>query len=166
MRPNPSCRKCDAEYTRDYRIKNPVKVAEYRKKYFKENPNYSTEWKKANAKRVRCLARERYKARREIILERKRKVRRETPRDLSDLYVGRRNRRRAYYDKTQATCISAFYRNRIKGSTVDHIIPLINDNVCGLHAIQNLQYLSSSENSIKAASFDGTYDNNGWRKYL
>ena len=59
--------------------------------------------------------------------------------------------------------IKKIYLNR-NGLTVDHIIPLINRDICGLHVPWNLNYLSSEENSKKNNSFDYTYDNNGWKK--
>lgn len=46
---------------------------------------------------------------------------------------------------------------------VDHIIPLINEEVCGLNVPWNLQILSETDNKIKGNSFDGTYENDSWR---
>jgi len=49
--------------------------------------------------------------------------------------------------------IEEFYLNRADGMHVDHIIPLKNDKVCGLHVLWNLQYLTPSENSAKKNKF-------------
>jgi len=45
--------------------------------------------------------------------------------------------------------IKEFFINCPIGYAVDHIVPLQGVNVSGLHVLNNLQYLTKSENSIK-----------------
>lgn len=59
--------------------------------------------------------------------------------------------------------ITEIYNNCPIGFEVDHIIPLNNPNVTGLHVEFNLQYLSKEDNILKSNKFDGTYDNNSWK---
>lgn len=76
----------------------------------------------------------------------------------------RKNRKRTatlpYVDKKE---LKKIYMNCPQGYTVDHIIPLKHDLVCGLEVPWNLQYLTMSDNCKKHNKFDGTYENNSWR---
>lgn len=49
------------------------------------------------------------------------------------------------------TAITQFYNSCPKTHEVDHIVPLAGDNACGLHVLENLQYLPKSENRAKGA---------------
>lgn len=59
--------------------------------------------------------------------------------------------------------IKQVYLSRPENMAIDHIIPLVNENVSGLHVPWNLQYLTKSENSKKRNKFDFTFDNDSWQ---
>lgn len=63
--------------------------------------------------------------------------------------TARASRRRATPPWVDRRQIAAFYAATPEGMTVDHIVPLNGDAVCGLHVPWNLQYLSKSANSAK-----------------
>jgi hypothetical protein len=49
---------------------------------------------------------------------------------------------------------------------VDHILPLQNKDICGLHIPLNLQILTELENIQKHNKFDFTYANIGWKSKI
>ena len=50
--------------------------------------------------------------------------------------------------------LRAIYNARQEGEEIDHIVPLVNDRVCGLHVPWNLQRLVKDANRKKSNRFD------------
>ena len=67
-------------------------------------------------------------------------------------------RRAAKLQRTPAwadlEAIKQFYAECPKGYEVDHIVPLQGVNISGLHVLNNLQYLTKSENCKKNNKYD------------
>jgi hypothetical protein len=61
--------------------------------------------------------------------------------------------------------IENFYVNCPKGYHVDHIVPLQNKMVTGLHVLANLQYLTSEENIKKGNKFP-YYSEEFYKKFI
>lgn len=64
-----------------------------------------------------------------------------------------RERRPKWLTSEQIQEITRFYENRPAGCHVDHIIPLRGKGVCGLHVLENLQYLPATENLKKGNKY-------------
>lgn len=60
------------------------------------------------------------------------------------------------HQKIQALYQAAEYLSQTTKQSyhIDHVIPLVNDNVCGLHCLDNLQILLSKDNLSKGNKFD------------
>ncbi len=50
--------------------------------------------------------------------------------------------------------IAVFYDNCPEGYEVDHIVPLQGKKISGLHVLDNLQYLTPTENKMKSNAWD------------
>lgn len=75
-----------------------------------------------------------------------------------DKSIYKRRLRLAMPKWADKNAIREIYRNRPDGMHVDHIIPLRGENVCGLHVVNNLQYLPKEENMKKSNRFnDGNH---------
>lgn len=125
---------------------------------------YYHEKNAANPEQVRTRNREYYKNNREICLKSSRKWHRENPHKS----IQSRAKRRAFKQNASPPWLSPDHHKTIAdlywlakdlekvsgyGYHVDHIIPLNNEHVCGLHVPWNLQILPSDLNISKSNSF-------------
>jgi 5-methylcytosine-specific restriction endonuclease McrA len=175
-----TCCRC---YSKEYRIKNQQRVKETLAKYAKsckgkartKNWANTAKGKESSSKRnARFKSSEKY-------LE---YIKTDRYQKLKKLYYKngyfrkknkdpwyhslRRAKRRAINKQATPKWINQklfidFYKQSSDKFEVDHIIPLVNFLVCGLHVPWNLQILTKSENRSKGNKFDGTYHNESWR---
>ena len=98
-------------------------------------------WHKENPEKSASRAREQY--------------RKNSKRIIASVIARDKRVRQATPPWADMKAIKAFYEARPDGFHVDHIVPLRGKNICGLHVLENLQYLPASENCSKGNRFDG-----------
>jgi hypothetical protein len=152
-----AARKYYREYARKYRAAHPGKDKESCAKY------YASHREEAKARARAYYAKNKEKAR--ASQQRYEKEHLDLRRTISATHrAAKQNACPPWMSGDLMQELKQVYAWCPEGMEVDHIIPLQGENVCGLHVVCNLQYLTESENCSKRAKFDGTYDNEGWRK--
>ena len=192
MNPTKQCTKCNEikeliEFHKHKRSKDGIRSVckscrsiygkPYRKKYYEKNKEEQKEKSRKYSKEHRQFCREQNKEWRqknqEYIKESHQKYRQNNKGKIN----GWTNKRRAArlqaspkLTESQLFEIESFYIKaaRLTKETgikhhVDHILPIQGNGITGFHVPWNLQILTGPENSKKNNSFDGTYENEGWR---
>lgn len=162
-------RKVARENARKRYSKNPDKYRAISRKFREKNLEYcqekSREYKELNKDAINKRRRDRYAKNPEFYKEIRRNYYSKNSdlcREYARIY---RSENLKYYGKlncdrlkriTIATpkwanreIINLIYAKKPDGMHVDHIVPITNDIVCGLHCEQNLQYLTAKENISK-----------------
>lgn len=136
-----TCKKCGSTRRTSVKRKHPKTGEHYNtscctdchNKYTRES-GLMSKWQQSNKEHLREYQRNYYK----------------------DKYKGRngiyskRIKQRTFSSKKD---IIEFYNNCPKGYEVDHVVPLNGKNISGLHTIDNLQYLTISDNRKKSNKF-------------
>lgn len=147
---------------------SPEQKRIYEREYYKRNKARRNEtnkaWKAANKERLKEYWAKHYAKHRDKTLKKNAEWLKRNPKYAVYKTQKRRGKKYQATPKWADTKqIKDIYLNCPEGCHVDHIIPLCNENVCGLHVEYNLQYLSKKDNNRKKNSFDGTYSNESWR---
>jgi|ETNvirenome_6_85_1030632.scaffolds.fasta_scaffold25472_4 5-methylcytosine-specific restriction endonuclease McrA len=138
------------------RVRKRAYDLKYRSKNRQKLIAKTEEWRDRNRGKVNANSRKSYANNREAHLTRQKRWRQQNP----ETY--KRSQRAHIRQLKVATptwvdleAINAVYREaKEKGLAVDHIIPITNEQVCGLHVPWNLQLLTKQENSRKYNHFE------------
>lgn len=139
----------------DHRRANPDVIRRNNQQHYANNKErrkeIQREWNKANALHAQEYAKQYRKARASEI-----KAYRQANRDkaLNQANLRRARQLQSLPKWADRKALFDVYKNRPPGMHVDHIIPLVNDKVCGLHVANNLQYLTPEANMAKSNKFD------------
>lgn len=149
------------EYSRRWREKNPDKYRQVVQTCNGRRKDKARAWRLANAEKLRQaqiayrpIKNAKRRASREKALEYERRVRAEAPHKHREKKARRRARLAhaipRWLTKAQREEIRDWYALAAMATAeVDHVIPLLGANVCGLHVPWNLQLLTRSENAAK-----------------
>lgn len=168
-----ACMSCMRMYQKEYYERYPDRLRERGRQYYKNNREQciqqTRDWEKKNPGMKAKYDKEYYLRNREKVRKQARKNylsnRRERIENAQRWFAENKERRRPYMRHYQnarrrnmgrATPpwadldeLRKFYEDCPEGYEVDHIIPLKGKNVCGLHCVENLQYLTRSDNAAK-----------------
>lgn len=160
------CKQCKKELNSRNYIKNKDKIKARNRKWHKANPEKLAEINKRYRDNNKDVISKRFKKWRDSNLEHNLLKCREWKNDNREKIKEWRSNNKGLINhlnnkyraqKKNATPkwadlekIKEVYLNRKEGYEVDHIIPLQNDKVCGLHVHYNLQYLTVNENRTKS----------------
>lgn len=136
---------------KQWQLKNPEKVRAYTSRWRADNPEKARLWATEHPERVKEITQKWKKVNRAKVLETERLyIENNRGKIRAKIARYRANRSQATPSWVDHELVSFVYSECPPGWHVDHIYPLKGRNSCGLHVINNLQYLPASTNSSKS----------------
>jgi hypothetical protein len=148
----------------EHREEEIAQSVKWAKEHPKENVLHVVKWAKENPEKRKKIVNRWAKNNRQKCRDSGKRYRTNNPGKVRLRNLRSKTNRNLRIPNFGQETILEFYNNCPVGMVVDHILPLCGRKISGLHVIWNLQYLTSVENSIKNNKFDGTLENNSWRK--
>ena len=146
---DPVVKKKTAKQSKKWRLENKHKANENRKRWEKANPEkvkHSRQQYKTKNKEIIRLKRKEYNSREKIKVK-----------NISNNVARRAGLKKATPSWMPRSNLTDVYRkcaqmnkNSAQMYEVDHIVPLCNDIVCGLHVPWNLQIITRHQNRVKS----------------
>lgn len=152
---NGVCVACKLEFSRqeDQRIKNQLRTRRWKLANAERTKEINKRSREKHLDKYKQSSANYYQKNKEAI---KAKNKKHYENNKGDYFVRSKRRSVALNHRGfshERKAINEFYKNRPEGHHVDHIIPINHPDVCGLHCLANLQYLTAEENLAKGNSF-------------
>lgn len=135
-------------------LANRERVLAQVREYYEKNKAHL--WEKqqeryeAKREEITAKQRARYAANKPLMHERRRRYQQTHRAEVRALNAKRRAAQRQAVPRwADIAALKEFYVDCPPGYAVDHVYPITSDWVCGLHVVENLQYLTPAENSAK-----------------
>lgn len=138
-----------------YYSENREVILEQKKQHYSENRDSILAYKKKsyNSEKKRAYNQAYYDKKKELVKELAKTYRKNNKSKVNSINANNRAKKKkaspTWLTKQHKYEMQQIYLNCPEGMQVDHIIPLSNDIVCGLHVPWNLQYLTIEENLKK-----------------